>query len=288
MKEILIGIYNRFYNASGITTLTWETIGISVAVVVLAFLIEGIATGWKNSSLKRIINQSKSVQTDMIFWLLHTFQVFNAITFILCLGIAFYVVEAILHLDQLRILNQITHPIFQFALIFVLSDLKNYGRHRFYHWAKPLWEIHATHHSANEMSILTKYRDHFYEIAVARIIDTLFLILISAPIEMYILVSLAKELQGLLIHSNWQSSWGWLGKYLLVSPMMHQIHHSKEERHFGKNFGTCLVIWDRIFGSYYEPEKVKAYGIPNNPYNQKGFIWDVFTSIKKACLTIVR
>jgi sterol desaturase/sphingolipid hydroxylase (fatty acid hydroxylase superfamily) len=40
---------------------------------------------------------------------------------------------------------------------------------------------------------------------------------------------------------------------VLVDNRFHRIHHSIEPRHFDKNFGICFSIWDRWFGTAYDP-----------------------------------
>ena len=42
--------------------------------------------------------------------------------------------------------------------------------------------------------------------------------------------------------------WKWL-EYLIISPAQHQLHHSVDSRHYDKNFGATLAIWDWFFGS---------------------------------------
>ena len=44
---------------------------------------------------------------------------------------------------------------------------------------------------------------------------------------------------------------------------MHQIHHSDDPRHFDKNFGGSLAIWDRLAGTLYIPKgrEITGYGI---------------------------
>ena len=44
----------------------------------------------------------------------------------------------------------------------------------------------------------------------------------------------------------------WLS-HVLVSPHMHQVHHSVEERHHDRNYATVFALWDWIFGSLYIP-----------------------------------
>jgi sterol desaturase/sphingolipid hydroxylase (fatty acid hydroxylase superfamily) len=54
------------------------------------------------------------------------------------------------------------------------------------------------------------------------------------------------------IHSPIELHFGPLRK-VIVDNRFHRIHHSLEERHFDKNFGICLSIWDHMFGTAYEP-----------------------------------
>ena len=51
-----------------------------------------------------------------------------------------------------------------------------------------------------------------------------------------------------LAHSHIWISFGKLENFF-VSPAMHQIHHSDNPKHFDKNMGLSLSIWDRMFGT---------------------------------------
>jgi sterol desaturase/sphingolipid hydroxylase (fatty acid hydroxylase superfamily) len=46
---------------------------------------------------------------------------------------------------------------------------------------------------------------------------------------------------------------GALGR-TFVSPAHHQVHHSDNPAHFNRNFGSCLAIWDWLFGTLYIPK----------------------------------
>ena len=52
-----------------------------------------------------------------------------------------------------------------------------------------------------------------------------------------------------------------------MSPAQHQIHHSVEERHHDKNFGTVLSLWDWLGGTLYLAEKGQElrYGLTGDP-----------------------
>jgi sterol desaturase/sphingolipid hydroxylase (fatty acid hydroxylase superfamily) len=68
-----------------------------------------------------------------------------------------------------------------------------------------------------------------------------------------------------LQHSNIRMSTGPM-KYLLATPELHRIHHSKRIDEHNSNYGDSLSIWDRLFGSYTEPDPARelhsAMGIP--------------------------
>ena len=53
-------------------------------------------------------------------------------------------------------------------------------------------------------------------------------------------------------HANWaMPEWAdrWI-RMLFVTPDMHRVHHSVHRSEHNSNYGFCLSIWDRIFGTY--------------------------------------
>jgi len=65
------------------------------------------------------------------------------------------------------------------------------------------------------------------------------------------LVFIFNALASNLRHSHVWLSFGPRLEHILNSPAQHQIHHSDAPRHFHKNFGTNLSIWDWMFGTLY-------------------------------------
>ena len=64
-----------------------------------------------------------------------------------------------------------------------------------------------------------------------------------------------------LQHSQLPWNFGWVGRWIIVSPRGHQIHHSIDEEHRDLNFSVC-PLWDRMFGTwYYGSNLPSAYGI---------------------------
>ncbi len=48
---------------------------------------------------------------------------------------------------------------------------------------------------------------------------------------------------------------------VFVTPSNHRVHHGSNKEYLDKNFGSMLIVWDRVFGTF-APETVPArYGL---------------------------
>ena len=92
-----------------------------------------------------------------------------------------------------------------------------------------------------------------------------------------------------LQHSHvWISFRGVLGR-IFVSPAHHQVHHSANPKHFNKNFGSCLALWDWMFGTLYVPGKEReplTFGFAGQPdaHTVKGELVDPFDQRRRSSL----
>ena len=136
-----------------------------------------------------------------------------------------------------------------------IVDFIIYWIHRAQHSFDAMWRTHAWHHSIEHMYWFAGFRTSFlhsfiYNIPQVVIPITLFKL---SPAEAGIGYSL-----GLLIqfweHTNLKVNVGPLA-YLIITPAYHRIHHSATI-HRGLNLGTTFSIWDRMFGTYVDPETV--------------------------------
>ena len=162
------------------------------------------------------------------------------------------------------------------VVLFVIQDFLIFLMHRLQHTIPILWEFHKVHHSATYLSPLTGMRFHPAELLYEDIIrGIVFSILVGAISYFYVfnLVSilLLSANLGLIItylglfplqHSHLNVSLGWFDG-ILISPAVHQIHHSKLPSHYGSNYGSVFSIWDFLFGTLYIPAKGErlVYGI---------------------------
>ena len=71
-----------------------------------------------------------------------------------------------------------------------------------------------------------------------------------------------------LLHSCLPWTYGWVGRWLVVSPANHRVHHSTLPEHQGRNYSISWVLWDRVFGTYHEGCAACPIGYDGNGYNR--------------------
>ena len=135
------------------------------------------------------------------------------------------------------------------AMYLILLELANYWIHRLSHAIPFLWAFHQVHHSQDELTIMTTYRNHPVDILLRNFGGPiLFMLLLGIPPEIWLPVSLLWDINLNLSHLEVGWTYGPL-RWLLVSPVFHGIHHSVEGRHQASNFSQTLPILDIIFGT---------------------------------------
>ncbi len=155
-------------------------------------------------------------------------------------------------------------------LIFILDDFAKFFQHYLSHKLKPLFYLHKTHHSAEVLTPLTLYRTHPIESFISLLRNTcvqgftiaLFTAMSHHQIQIIDILGVNalnftfNSLLANLRHSHVPLSFGYF-EYLIISPRMHQIHHSTDIEHRDKNFGVSLSLWDHLFGTFYRPKKAE-------------------------------
>lgn len=166
--------------------------------------------------------------------------------------------------------------------LFVVSDFTRYWTHRFLHTIPFLWEFHKIHHSAKVLTPITFYRVHpienilfglRYSLSIG-VVTGVFIYFFGAMIDVYAILGVnvfvfAFSLIGSnLRHSHVAFSYSKFLERFFISPKQHQIHHSK--KHFDKNYGGYLAIWDWAFGTlrFSKDVKVLKFGLRREQMNQ--------------------
>ncbi|MDE2444843.1 MAG: sterol desaturase family protein [Alphaproteobacteria bacterium] len=163
------------------------------------------------------------------------------------------------------------------VLVFLAVELGYWFSHLLMHKIPALWEFHKVHHSAEVLTPLTEWRQHPLELAIFPVLVGLAVVLVQGPIVWYFGESsqiISPISANLLSMAFWYTilhlrhselpfyATGTLGK-IIQAPAHHQVHHSTNPKHFDKNLGYCLSVWDWAFGTLYVPQKGEkfSYGL---------------------------
>ena len=232
-----------------------------------ALAAEYLMSGGRHSTLRQLRGaMTRTRRLDMVLWVLNFPPLLMAVLgTLLTFGLAPILNKAVRASipANLHLFDRLSDSVGLVATICVFILLKSfieYWTHRAFH-TPFFWPLHRLHHSASEMSLLTSFRVHPTSSAVAPLVNTLPMLLWGAPTEFLICFMAYNTFHEIVVHTNHDCDWGWIGKNLLFAPISHKIHHSVAEQHRDKNFSTNLAIWDRLFGTFRYDPQVAQVGI---------------------------
>jgi sterol desaturase/sphingolipid hydroxylase (fatty acid hydroxylase superfamily) len=152
--------------------------------------------------------------------------------------------------------------------VVMLADLAFFLSHWLQHRIALLWEFHKVHHSAETLTPFTVFRRHPVDVLVESSISGVLIgalyglsgwlsggaldgyTILGVNVVLFLFLVLGFNLQ----HSHVWLSFGPLDR-VFISPATHQLHHSTDPRHLGKNYGNVFALWDGLAGTLYRPRE---------------------------------
>lgn len=152
--------------------------------------------------------------------------------------------------------------------VVMVADVAFFVSHVVQHRVPLLWEFHKVHHSAETLTPFTVLRRHPIDVLVESSISGVLLgalygvtgWLSGGALDGYTILGVNVVLFSFLVlgfnlqHSHVWLSFGPLDR-VFISPATHQLHHSTDPRHFGKNYGNVFSLWDGLFGTLARPRE---------------------------------
>jgi sterol desaturase/sphingolipid hydroxylase (fatty acid hydroxylase superfamily) len=156
------------------------------------------------------------------------------------------------------------HGWFYWLALFVLEDLAYYVLHFVDHRCRLFWAVHVTHHSSTEFNLTTGFRSSVFQPLYRTVYFLPIAWLGFEPLDILFMYA-ATQIYGSLIHTERIRKMGWL-EHVLVTPSHHRVHHASNSRYLDKNMGMCLIVWDKLFGTFQaeEPSDPPRYGLTKN------------------------
>lgn len=140
-------------------------------------------------------------------------------------------------------------------IITATGDFFYYWFHRLQHSSAFMWRFHEVHHSLREMSAWNSnhhWTEEILRIPLVVIPMGLMFSFDSGAVPVIIFTILGA--QGQFEHSATRINLGWF-RYIIADNRFHRIHHSVEQEHHNKNFGSFSSIWDVVFRTARFPRK---------------------------------
>jgi len=182
---------------------------------------------------------------------------------------------------------KIENPFLYWFLLFILEDFAFYIEHRVDHYCRFFWAVHLTHHSSEEFNLTTGFRSSVLQ-PVYRFVYFIPIALMGFhPLDIVFMYSITQT-YGIIVHTQYIKKMPAWFEAIFVTPAHHRVHHASNIRYLDKNMGMCLIIWDKMFGTFQdevEGDPIK-YGLtkplekPDNPMSHvlhewKGIIKDM-------------
>ncbi|WP_428484947.1 sterol desaturase family protein [Rhodopila sp.] len=272
--------------------------GIAILLLWATVLLAGVVTyvranpgDWSvrdfiGHMLPREVFHHPSARADFLFWLSR--RIFVPLL-VVPLAISTVAAGHVAYAALRAVLGAPAHPVAPAGPIMLVAftvtmliayDLSYYLYHRMQHAVPILWELHKVHHSAQIMVGVTKDRVHpiddimntWWDGLLPGLCYGVWLFFALDPVEVTVFGLNVYLLRNIILmmdfvrHTHLKLSYGRHLNAVLLSPHYHQLHHSVAERHWDKNFGLTLSIWDRLFGTLVIPEKDEdfVFGLTGN------------------------
>lgn len=162
---------------------------------------------------------------------------------------------------------------------FVARDFGAFIAHFIDHNTPLFWQFHKVHHTTRALNPFSAFRFHPLDDIfssnvmgiMAGLVVVVFTFFFGDQVNFFTILGahvceLSFRLVGYhLRHSHIWWTFGPILGYIFISPAHHQVHHSRAQKHFNKNLGQVLAIWDWMFGTLYMPNEEDEnidYGIP--------------------------
>jgi sterol desaturase/sphingolipid hydroxylase (fatty acid hydroxylase superfamily) len=158
------------------------------------------------------------------------------------------------------------------AALFFGAEFCYYWFHRASHRIRWFWATHSVHHSATRFNLSAAVRLGWTGQLTGAFVFFLPLAVIGFHPAAIALVMGLGLLYQFFLHTAFQVRLGPL-EWFLNTPAHHRVHHASNESCLDRNYGSVLIIFDRLFGTFAEAPKDEAlvFGLRgrvagNNPF----------------------
>lgn len=152
-------------------------------------------------------------------------------------------------------------------------DLFAYLAHVLLHKSWLGWQFHRVHHSENAVDVTTAFRQHPGETVWRILWQLAAIVMFGIPLWVVVVYLILSGLNAELEHANIRLNLhvDRLLRLIVVTPNMHKVHHSRDQRETDSNYSNIFSIWDKLFGTYTSAMDVRRlkYGLDGFDVNER-------------------
>ncbi|WP_372761402.1 sterol desaturase family protein [Pseudoalteromonas sp.] len=220
----------------------WWRLGCFFSILIIMMLLE-----WQHPARQSPINTRKR-------WLANFGLVFvSSVVARLTIPLGLTAVALYNQQHGIGLFNQLATPsLVAIVLSLLLLDIIIYWQHRLFHAVPLLWRLHRVHHADAHIDASTGLRFHPIEIVLSIVIKLLAVSALGVPAIAILIFEIALNGLALFNHANIRlpNAIEKPLRLILVTQMLHRIHHSQIPSETNSNFGFSVTWWDKLFGSY--------------------------------------
>jgi len=171
--------------------------------------------------------------------------------------------------------------------LYLLVEFVYYWHHRLTHRVRWFWATHSVHHSSNELMLASAVRLGWTGRLGGAIVFFSALSWIGFAPQAVFGLAAAGLFWQFWIHADWLPGLGPL-EWVLNTPRHHRVHHASNPEYLDCNYGSSLIVFDRLFGSFValRPDIEIRYGLTkpvlsNNPMR---IAFNEWIAMGRACL----
>jgi sterol desaturase/sphingolipid hydroxylase (fatty acid hydroxylase superfamily) len=170
---------------------------------------------------------------------------------------------------------------FQVLLAAAIAELGQYAMHRLAHSRAWMWGVHSFHHSPSRLYWLNGFRVNPLNMVWHQLAGLFVLMLLGAPDAVLQTLILFGMVVSLFQHANADLRYdGW--NLVFGTADLHRWHHAAGADVAHCNFGTVLMLWDQVFGTYRRGGVPDRVGIAGEPTWPVGYVQGMWAALQRA------
>jgi sterol desaturase/sphingolipid hydroxylase (fatty acid hydroxylase superfamily) len=163
-------------------------------------------------------------------------------------------------------------PVLLAILGLVALDCFAYFAHLLLHKSWLGWQFHRVHHSEREVNVTTAFRQHPGETLWRILWQILAVVVFGLPLWVVVIYLLVSAVNAQFEHANMRvcESLDRFLRLIVVTPNMHKVHHSREQKETDTNYANIFSVWDRLFGTYRTSSDVRRIRYGLDGFDEEG------------------